>query len=41
VTIMIGNHVAGEIVSYGWQPHDGTLLTLRDNIVSVPGGTAL
>jgi hypothetical protein len=40
-TSMTGNHVRGEVVSYGWQPPNGTLLTLRDNTISVPGGTAL
>jgi hypothetical protein len=40
-TSMTGDHVRGEVVSYGWQPPNGTLLTLRDNTISVPGGTAL
>lgn len=40
-TTMTGNHVKGEVVSYGWRPGDGTLLTLAGDTVSVPGGVAL
>jgi len=38
---MTGNRVSGEVVSYGWQQANGTLPTLRDNTILVPGGTAL
>ena len=31
----------GEVVSYGWLPGNGVLLTLTGNTVFVPGGIAL
>ena len=40
-TVMLRNHVKGEVVSYGWRPGNGTLLTLIGNTVYVPGGIAL
>jgi hypothetical protein len=40
-TTMIGNRARGEVVSYDWRPGDGTLLRMRGNAISVPGGTAL
>lgn len=40
-TLMLRNHVKGEVVSYGWRPADGALLNLTGNTVSVPGGIAL
>jgi hypothetical protein len=40
-TVMLRNHVRGEVVSYGWRPGDGILLTLTGNTVSVPNGIAL
>jgi hypothetical protein len=40
-TAMLRNHVKGEVVSYGWRPGNGILLTLTGNTVSVPGGIAL
>jgi hypothetical protein len=40
-TIMKGNRVRGEVVSYDWRRGDGTLLTLTGNTVLMPGKTAL
>jgi hypothetical protein len=40
-TVVTGNQADGEVVSYGWRPSDGTLLTLTGNTIAVPGKTAL
>jgi len=39
-TSMTGNRVRDEVVSYGWQPANAALLTLRNTTITVPGGTA-
>jgi hypothetical protein len=38
---MLRNQVKGEVVSYGWLPGNGNLLTLTGNTVYFPGGIAL